>query len=96
MSELHEEISVHNHGKTSTEGDTGTTNWEEPIREHEENPEGEVDDGNRHLSESGEKVRDVLVGVFSEHTVTTACVFHYSSLGLRQIAAAEAASHSAV
>ena len=51
MSSLLKDETPDNHGETTTESDTGTSDRKEPVGEHEEDPEGKVDERNRPLSE---------------------------------------------
>ena len=47
-------VTEDNHGKSTSKSDTRTADRKEPVRKHEENPEGEVDDRDEDLSEDGE------------------------------------------
>mmetsp|Transcript_7276 Transcript_7276/g.10752 ORF Transcript_7276/g.10752 Transcript_7276/m.10752 type:complete len:239 (-) Transcript_7276:239-955(-) len=91
-----EDESVNNHGKSATQSDSWTADGKEPVGEHEEDPEGEVDDGNGPLSKGGELIRHVLVHVVSKDTMAPACVLHDSTVGLGQITRSKVASHFAV
>mmetsp|Transcript_25126 Transcript_25126/g.51212 ORF Transcript_25126/g.51212 Transcript_25126/m.51212 type:complete len:374 (-) Transcript_25126:97-1218(-) len=79
----------HNHRKTSTECNTRASNREEPVREHEEHPKGEVDDSGGPLSEGREFIRNVHMCVLPKVTVTAAGVLHHTTLIITQVARTE-------
>ena len=71
-----EDVPPDDHGQTTAEGDAGPADGEEPVGEHEEDPVGEVDDGDGPLAKGGELVGHVDVGVVAEDAVAAAGVLH--------------------
>ena len=69
-----EDVPPDDHGQTAAEGDARPADGEEPVGEHEEDPVGEVDDGDGPLAKGGELVGHVDVGVVAEDAVAAAGV----------------------
>ena len=78
--QLLEDESPDNHGKTSSESDTGSTDGEEPVGEHEENPESKVNQRDRNFSEKRELIRDIDVNVFAQISASATSVFLHTAL----------------
>ena len=87
-----ENVTPDNHGKTSSQSKTGSTNGPEPVREHEENPESKVDQRGRPFSKGSKVTRFVNVSVFSEVTMTAASVFHDTTFRLRKISGSKSST----
>jgi hypothetical protein len=69
-----------NYGKTTSKCNTRTKNGKEPVRKHEEYPVYEIPNSSADLAKGGELSRHIFVNIKSKVTVTTASVFHDSSL----------------
>ena len=83
-----EDVPDHDHGQAAPERDARPADGEEPVGEHEEDPEREVDEGDGDLAEDGELVRHVHVDVLAEVAVAAAGVLHDPALGLAEVATA--------